>query len=70
MSLASICNHSMLDRFMFDCGEGTQRLCTEHKVRLQKVEGIFFTETRTETIFGLPGTARIRVACECYSNLR
>ena len=42
-------------RFLFDCGEGTQRLCTEHKVRLQKVEGIYLTEAKTETLFGLPG---------------
>ena len=42
-------------RFMFDVGEGTQRLAIEHRVRLGKLEGIFLTRLCPETVCGLPG---------------
>ena len=42
-------------RFIVDAGEGTQRLCIEHKVRLVKVDAIFLTRLSPETNSGLPG---------------
>ncbi|CAN0399139.1 unnamed protein product, partial [Hapterophycus canaliculatus] len=42
-------------RFLFNVGEGTQRLCTEHRIRLSKAEHAFFTNLSTDTLGGLPG---------------
>lgn len=42
-------------RYLFNCGEGTQRLCVEHKVRLGKVQSIFLTHLGPDTLGGLPG---------------
>ncbi|KAK6099742.1 hypothetical protein MT418_001130 [Batrachochytrium dendrobatidis] len=42
-------------RYLFNCGEGTQRLCNEHKIRLSKLRGIFMTRTKWDCIGGLPG---------------
>lgn len=42
-------------RYLFNVGEGLQRFCMEHKVRLVKVDGLFFTRPTTETMGGLPG---------------
>ena len=42
-------------RFLFDIGEGAQRLCAEHRVRLVKLDTVFMTRVVPETIAGLPG---------------
>ena len=42
-------------RFLFDSGEGIQRLCVEHRARIAKLEGVFLTALCPETIAGLPG---------------
>ena len=42
-------------KIMFDIGEGTQRLCIEHKVRLTRMDGLFLTRLCPETVCGLPG---------------
>jgi len=42
-------------RYLFNCGEGTQRFCTEYKVRLTKIGTIFLTRLAWENIGGLPG---------------
>ncbi len=36
-------------------GEGLQRLCNEHKLRLSRVDNIFLTRVANETMGGLPG---------------
>jgi ribonuclease Z len=41
--------------YLFNCGEGTQRFCTEHKVRLAKVQHIFFSQLTWDLVGGLPG---------------
>jgi ribonuclease Z len=51
---------SDLNRLLFNCPEGTQRLCVEHKVRLAKTSGIFVTSMDPKAICGLPGIARAR----------
>jgi ribonuclease Z len=42
-------------RYLFNVGEGVQRYCTEHKVRLRKVREIFLTRLSPRTVGGLPG---------------
>nr|CAD1843410.1 unnamed protein product [Ananas comosus var. bracteatus] len=42
-------------RIIFNAGEGLQRFCTEHKIKLSKVDHIFFTRVCSETAGGLPG---------------
>ena len=40
---------------MINVGDGAQRLCTEHKVRLKKLKRILVTNIEPETIGGMPG---------------
>ena len=42
-------------RYLFGGGEGLQRLCVEHGVRLSKVEGIFLAQAAPACTGGLPG---------------
>lgn len=43
-------------RFLFNVGEGTQRLCMEHRIRLSsKAEHAFFTKLSSDTLGGVPG---------------
>uniref|UniRef100_A0A6B2EER2 Zinc phosphodiesterase ELAC protein 2 n=1 Tax=Phlebotomus kandelakii TaxID=1109342 RepID=A0A6B2EER2_9DIPT len=42
-------------RYLFNCGEGTQRLAHEHKTKLARLEHIFMTQTTWRHIGGLPG---------------
>jgi len=42
-------------RFLFNCGEGVQRLCIEHKIRLKKIERIFLTRLHSDAFGGVPG---------------
>lgn len=41
--------------YIFNCGEGTQRLAYEHKYKLIKLEHIFVTSTSWNNIGGMPG---------------
>lgn len=42
--------------FLFNCGEGTQRLCSEHKIRLaNRCKTVFVTRPKWECVGGLPG---------------
>ncbi|XP_060802731.1 ribonuclease Z, mitochondrial isoform X2 [Amyelois transitella] len=42
-------------RYLFNCGESTQRLAHEHKVKLSRLEHIFITAKTWTNIGGLPG---------------
>ena len=42
-------------RIIVNCGEGVQRLCVEHKVRLGKISAVLFTDDCPSHCFGLPG---------------
>ncbi|XP_017087107.2 ribonuclease Z, mitochondrial [Drosophila bipectinata] len=44
-------------RYLFNCGEGTQRLAHEHKTRLSRLEQIFVTRNTWAAVGGLPGLA-------------
>ncbi|XP_058824529.1 ribonuclease Z, mitochondrial [Topomyia yanbarensis] len=52
---ASVYLFSDQTRYLFNCGEGTQRLAYEHKTKLSCLENIFITRTSWERIGGLPG---------------
>lgn len=54
-SCASISLSSDSENFLFDCGEGTQRLCVEKKFRLSKLSRIFLTRLEPENTGGIPG---------------
>lgn len=43
--------------YLFNCGEGSQRIAHENKFKLAKVENIFFTRTSWANVGGLPGIA-------------
>ncbi|KAI5635446.1 tRNase Z endonuclease domain-containing protein [Phthorimaea operculella] len=42
-------------RYLFNCGEQTQRLAHEHKVKLSRLDHIFITSKTWKNIGGLPG---------------
>ncbi|CAG5092791.1 Similar to RNaseZ: Ribonuclease Z [Cotesia congregata] len=42
-------------KYIFNCGEGTQRLAHENHLRLTKLDHIFFTTPTWQNIGGLPG---------------
>lgn len=43
-------------RYLFNVGEGTQRFCLEHKVRLSRISNLFITRGTWKNMGGLPGT--------------
>ncbi|CAO3589347.1 unnamed protein product [Absidia cylindrospora] len=43
------------NHYLFNCREGTQRLAVEDKVKLSKLNSIFFTRTEWECTGGMPG---------------
>jgi ribonuclease Z len=42
-------------RFLIECGEGTQRLAVEHKLRFGKIGAVFLTSAEITSVGGLPG---------------
>ncbi|KAJ2476141.1 hypothetical protein IWW56_005080, partial [Coemansia sp. RSA 2131] len=42
-------------RYLFNCGEGTQRLSFENKTRISKLTAIFLTRVDWDNMGGLPG---------------
>lgn len=42
-------------RYLFNVGEGFQRFCVEHKVKMTKVSSVLSTRATTHTLGGLPG---------------
>lgn len=42
-------------RYLFNVGEGFQRFCVEHKVKLTKVTSVLSTRATTHSLGGLPG---------------
>ncbi|KAF9396722.1 Zinc phosphodiesterase ELAC protein 2 [Podila verticillata] len=51
----SIILHFDSQRYMINCGEGTQRLCMESKLRFSKLQTILFTRNHWECFGGVPG---------------
>lgn len=44
-------------RFLFNVGEGFQRFCVQHRIRMSRTSGIFATRSNTQGLGGLPGGA-------------
>lgn len=42
-------------RYLFNCGEGTQRLAHEHRTKLTRMEHVFLTRTTWNRFGGVPG---------------
>jgi len=49
-------------RYLFNFGEGMQRFCMEHKVRLSRVNDIFVSRITTDSVGGLPGREMMEMA--------
>ncbi|XP_064172366.1 zinc phosphodiesterase ELAC protein 2 [Anguilla rostrata] len=52
---ASLYVFSEYNRYLFNCGEGTQRLMQEHKVKAARLDNIFLTRMSWENVGGLSG---------------
>lgn len=52
---ASLYVFSEFNRYLFNCGEGTQRLMQEHKLKIARLDNIFLTRMSWETVGGLSG---------------
>ncbi len=53
-------------RFLFDVGEGTQRLVMEHKVRVGKVRAVCTTSAHIRCLGGLTGNVTVaNEKCNC-----
>ncbi|KAL1118950.1 hypothetical protein V6Z11_D01G070400 [Gossypium hirsutum] len=44
-------------RFIFNAGEGLQRFCAEHKIKLSKIDHICLSRVCSETVGGLPDSS-------------
>ena len=42
--------------YLFNVGDGLQRFCMQHKVRMGRIKGMFLTNLRSESTGGLPGS--------------
>jgi len=51
------CKFFVIVRYLFNCGEGTQRIFNEQKLKLSKLNNIFLTRICWEYVGGLPGMA-------------
>ncbi|CAG8512665.1 10663_t:CDS:2 [Acaulospora morrowiae] len=51
----SVLVHFDDQRYLFNCGEGTQRFCLQNKIKISKVKKIFLTRIHWECFGGLPG---------------
>ncbi|XP_071384711.1 zinc phosphodiesterase ELAC protein 2 isoform X4 [Centroberyx affinis] len=52
---ASLYVFSEYNRYLFNCGEGTQRLMQEHKLKAARLDNIFLTRVSWENVGGLSG---------------
>ncbi|XP_066560774.1 zinc phosphodiesterase ELAC protein 2 [Amia ocellicauda] len=46
---------SEYNRYLFNCGEGTQRLMQEHKLKIARLDNIFLTRMSWQNVGGLSG---------------
>ena len=51
----SVVFHFDSQRYLINCGEGTQRLCMESKLRFSKLKTVLLTRTHWDVMGGLPG---------------
>ncbi|XP_035768491.1 zinc phosphodiesterase ELAC protein 2 [Neolamprologus brichardi] len=55
---ASVYVFSEFNRYLFNCGEGTQRLMQEHKLKAARLDNIFLTRLSWENVGGLSAKSR------------
>ncbi|KAJ0404298.1 hypothetical protein P43SY_003211 [Pythium insidiosum] len=48
-------DQTLLKRYLFNCGEGTQRLCGENGIKLGTLDAIFLTRLDVQAASGIPG---------------
>ena len=46
---------SVITRCLFNVRDGTQRVCSEHSIRVSKLKTIFISRLAPDTLGGLPG---------------
>ena len=44
-------------RYLFNVRDGTQRVCSEHAIRLSRMKAIFISRISPHTLGGLPGNS-------------
>uniref|UniRef100_A0A672HZN3 Zinc phosphodiesterase ELAC protein 2 n=1 Tax=Salarias fasciatus TaxID=181472 RepID=A0A672HZN3_SALFA len=54
-SPAAVYVFSEFNRYLFNCGEGTQRLMQEHKLKAARLDNIFLTRLSWQNVGGLSG---------------
>ncbi|XP_068007755.1 zinc phosphodiesterase ELAC protein 2 isoform X2 [Melanerpes formicivorus] len=52
---ASVYVFSEFNRYLFNCGEGTQRAMQEHKLKISHLDSIFLSRVAWANVGGLPG---------------
>ncbi|XP_072207860.1 zinc phosphodiesterase ELAC protein 2 [Excalfactoria chinensis] len=52
---ASVYVFSEFNRYLFNCGEGTQRAMQEHKLKISHLDSIFLSRVTWANVGGLPG---------------
>lgn len=52
----SLIVHYDQQRYLFNCREGTQRLCVQEKAKLAKTSNVFLSRLSWETLGGLTGS--------------
>lgn len=52
---ASLYVFSEYNRYLFNCGEGTQRLMQEHKLKISRLDNVFVTRMSWNNVGGLSG---------------
>ncbi|KAF9184264.1 hypothetical protein BGZ51_003462 [Haplosporangium sp. Z 767] len=57
----SVILHFDSQRYMINCGEGTQRLCMESRLRFSKLRTILLTRTHWDCMGGIPGIRNMKV---------
>ncbi|KAI9995152.1 hypothetical protein PInf_012199 [Phytophthora infestans] len=45
----------VLKRYLFNCGEGTQRLAGENGIKLNSLDAMYFTRFDVKSVSGVPG---------------
>ena len=57
-------------RYLFNAGEGFQRFCVEHKIKMNRVSSCLVTRLTGDATGGLPGTSSIDVSLPDYGPVK
>ena len=57
-------------RYLFNAGEGFQRFCVEHKIKMNRVSSCLVTRLTGDATGGLPGTSLIEVSAPDHGLIR